>query len=29
VAGTVKYRRIKSVGKVVDEAVIPTEYIRL
>jgi len=29
VAGTVKYRRIKSVGKVVDESVIPTEYIRL
>ena len=29
VAGTVKYRRIKSKNKVVGEAVIPTEYIRL
>jgi hypothetical protein len=29
VAGTVKYRWIKSVGKVVGEAVIPTKYIRL
>ena len=29
VASTVKYRRIKFVGKVVGEAVIPTEYIRL
>jgi hypothetical protein len=29
VAGTVKYRRIKSVGKVVGECEIPTEYIRL
>jgi len=29
VAGTVKYRRIKSVGKVVGESVIPTEYICL
>jgi hypothetical protein len=29
VAGTVKYQRIKSVGKVVNESVIPTEYIHL
>jgi len=29
VAGTVKYRRIKAVGKMVGESIIPTEYIRL
>jgi hypothetical protein len=29
VAGTVQYRRITSVGKVVGECIIPTEYIRL
>jgi hypothetical protein len=29
VAGTVKYRRIKSVGKVVGKCIIPTKYIRL
>jgi ribonuclease HII len=29
VAGTVKDRQITSVGKVVGECIIPTEYIRL
>jgi len=29
VAGTVKYRRLTSIGKVVGESLMPTEYIRL
>jgi hypothetical protein len=29
VVGTVKYRRIMSIGKVVGECEIPTKYIRL